>query len=143
MLNIRGLPAKLMGKGDSMTFDARPFLDQLYEGGFIPLGEEPDSELVFGLVGQFWRLAVDESPPIPSPAAFLAFEDPDFAKVAANLAVLSDNGTIRCTTETRIHVPDPGTRRKFAFYWRLISMGSGWIRVLWLKAIKRKAEGGS
>ena len=36
--------------------------------------------------------------------------------------------------------PDSQTRKKFAFYWRLISFGSGWIRVLWLHAIKRRAE---
>jgi hypothetical protein len=49
-------------------------------------------------------------------------------------------GRTHCSTETRIHVPDPNTRRKFAFYWRIISMGSAFIRVLWLKAIKKKAE---
>jgi hypothetical protein len=44
------------------------------------------------------------------------------------------------STETRIWAPDAQTRKKFAFYWRLISLGSGWIRVLWLRAIKRRAE---
>jgi len=141
MLDIRSLPAKLMGKHAPNVAQPGPFLDQLYEGGFIRLAEEPGREIVFGLVGQFWKLAGDKGPDIPSPQAFLAFDDPAFAKVAANLAVTVDEeGHTHCSTETRIHVPDPNTRRKFAFYWWVISMGSAFIRVLWLKAIKKKAE---
>ena len=142
MMDIRSLPAKLMGKSfPSMARQSKPFLDQMIGGGFIPLAEETNSEIVFGLVGQFWKLTGGEKPDIPNPQAFLDFDDPAFAKVAANLAVTVDGeGRTHCSTETRIHVPDPDTRRKFAFYWRIISMGSGWIRVLWLRAIKRKAE---
>ena len=141
MLSIRNLPAKLTGKHAPNVTQPGPFLDQLYKGGFVPLVEEPGREIVFGLVGQFWKLAGDEAPHIPSPEAFLAFDDPAFAKVAANLLVTTDeDGRTRCSTETRVHVPEPRTRRKFAFYWQIISMGSAFIRVLWLKAIKRKAE---
>jgi len=83
------------------------------------------------------------SPQITSPQEFLAFDQPEYARVAANLAVTDlGNGTVRCSTETRIHATNPATRKKFAFYWRLISVGSGFIRVLWLQAIKRKAERG-
>lgn len=143
MLDIRSLPAKLAGKHAPTTARSGPFLDQLYEGGFVPLAEEPNREIVFGMVGQFWKLTGDEGPHIPGSEAFLAFNDLAYAKVAANLAVTAnDVGCTRCSTETRIHVPDPHTRRKFAFYWRIISMGSAFIRVLWLKAIKRKAEQG-
>ena len=64
----------------------------------------------------------------------------DFAKVAANLYVQPSGEETLLSTETRVWAPDPQTRRKFAFYWRVISMGSGWIRVLWLRAVKRRAE---
>jgi hypothetical protein len=143
MMGIRSLPAKLMGKSfPGMARKSKPFLDQMIGGGFIPLAEESGCEIVFGLVGQFWKLTGGEKPDIPNPQAFLDFDDPAFAKVAANLAVsVDENGQTRCSTETRIHVPNPDTRRKFAFYWRIISMGSAFIRVLWLKAIKKKAEG--
>lgn len=142
MLNLRQLPARILGKAGQGNFDSQAFLDQLYDGGFIPLADEPGSEIVFGLIGQFWKLDGGDGPPIPieNDQAFLAFDDLDYAKVAANLAVWGENGTVRCSTETRIFVPDPRTRRKFGRYWRLISMGSGWIRVMWLRAIKRKAE---
>jgi len=142
MLDLRNLPAKLMGKTPpSVTQQSKPFLDQMYEGGFLPLAEVSNSEIVFGMIGQPWKLTGGEEPEVPSPQAFLDFDDQAFAKIAANLVVAVDGeGRIHCNTETRIHVPDPNTRRKFAFYWRIISMGSGWIRVLWLKAIKGKAE---
>ncbi len=142
MLDLRNLPAKLMGKTPPIVDQqSKPFLDQMYEGGFIPLAEETNSEIVFGMIGQPWKLAGGVDPDIPTPQAFLAFDDPAFAKIAANLTVTVDGkGVIHCNTETRIHVPNPNTRRKFAFYWLIISMGSGWIRVLWLKAIKKKAE---
>jgi len=142
MLSIRQLPAKLLGKGISRNFNNETFLEQLYEGGFIPLAEEINREIVFGLIGQFWSLTgTDDSPSIPDPKAYLEFDHPDYAKVAANFLIQqnAENAHYRCTTETRIHVPDIKTRRKFALYWRLISMGSGWIRMMWLRAIKRKA----
>jgi hypothetical protein len=141
MLNLRTLPALLMGKESKMERTPEPFLNKLFEDGFIPLVEVADQEIVFGLIGQFWKLVPVPGPKIASPQEFLDYDDPDFAKVAANLAVSPDtDGSVRCSTETRIHVSDPRTRRKFAFYWWIISMGSGWIRVLWLRAIKRKAE---
>jgi hypothetical protein len=142
MLDLRSLPAKLIGKNaPSVAQQSKPFLDQMYEGGFLPLAEKINSEIVFGMIGQPWKLTGCEEPEVPNPQAFLGFSDPVFAKIAANLFVTVDaEGRTHCSTETRIHVRDPRTRRKFAFYWRIISMGSGWIRVLWLKAIKRKAE---
>ncbi|MEW5872350.1 MAG: hypothetical protein AB1894_24010 [Chloroflexota bacterium] len=140
MLAARSLPARLMGQRTPGTGDdERPFLAQLYTGGFIPL-EESDQEVVFGLVGQFWKLVGEEHVEIDGPQAFLDFERTDFAKVAANLAVQPAGEGTLLSTETRIAAPDEQTRRKFAFYWRLISFGSGWIRVMWLRAIKRKAE---
>ena len=141
LLNIRELPARLTGKQAPNVAQAGPFLEQLYQGGFIPLAGQPGREIVFGLVGQFWKLTGGDDPYIPDTQAFLEFKDPDFARVAANLLVTEDgNGRTQCSTETRVYVPEPSTRRKFAFYWRIISMGSAFIRVLWLRAIKKKAE---
>jgi hypothetical protein len=141
MLNLRSLPARLVGKIGTDEMSSGPFIDSLYADGFIPLAEVMDREIVFGLIGQFWKPVPVPGPEIPSPETFLVYDDPEFAKVAANLVVtLTADGSTQCSTETRIHVPKPQTRRKFAFYWRIISMGSGWIRVLWLQAIKRKAE---
>jgi hypothetical protein len=141
LMSIRELPAKLVGRSLTQKLSDKPFLEQLYEDGFIPLDEMPCRETVFGLIGQFWELTGGQSPQIASPQEFLAFDHPDYAKVATNLAVTDlGNEAVRCTTETRIHATNPATKKKFTFYWRLISAGSGFIRVLWLNAIKRKAE---
>ena len=141
MFSIRDLPARLIGKPSPQAAGDQPFLEGMYEDGFIPLAEEPPREIVFGLVGQFWKPTGTESVKLADPQEFLAFDHPAYAKVAANLAVVAmADGASRLSTETRIHAPSPQTRKKFALYWRLISLGSGFIRVLWLRAIKRKAE---
>jgi hypothetical protein len=44
------------------------------------------------------------------------------------------------TTETRVHVPDPVSRRKFVRYWRFVRPFSGLIRRQVLQAAKRRAE---
>jgi hypothetical protein len=140
MLNLRELPGIITGRARQIKAEQKPFLTQLYEGGFIPL-EETNDEIVFGLVGQFWKLAGGEEPSgVTDAPGFLTFDRTDFAKVAANLYVQQSGDRTSLSTETRIWAPDPQTRKKFAFYWRLISLGSGWIRVLWLRAIKHRAE---
>ena len=141
LMDIRSLPARLMKREAPGGRQSELFLEQLYQGGFIRLAEQPGREIVFGLVGQFWKLSGGLAAHIPDPQAFLACNDPGFARVAANLLVTDGGqGRTRCSTETRVFAPEPSTRRKFAFYWRIISMGSALIRVLWLRAIKRKAE---
>ena len=45
--------------------------------------------------------------------------------------------------ETRVHATDAPTKRKFAAYWRTIYPGSALIRVMWLRAIRRRAESGN
>jgi len=140
LLGIRALPARLTGHGEPSMDSRQPMLNSMYAGGFIPLAES-SNEIVFGLIGQFWKLTSAESPHIHSPQEFLAFVDPAFAKVAANLRVcLAAPSLVECTTETRIDVPDSTTRKKFGRYWFVISMGSALIRILWLNAIKHRAE---
>ncbi len=140
LMKIRSLPARLFRRETQKPLPAGPFLEQMYRGGFIPLAEAPGREIVFGLIGQFWKLDGGQAPSIHEPKDFLAFDDADYARVAANLYIQEIHGEVRCSTETRIHVTAPAARRKFAFYWGIISMGSGLIRMMWLRAIKRKAE---
>ncbi len=142
MLSIRELPTRVLGESRQIVskgMDEKPFLAQLFEGGFGLLAET-DQEIVFGVIGQFWNLSGGEEIKIANPQAFLDFNQPDFAKVAANLMVHFDGSKTTLSTETRIWAPDKQTRKKFLFYWRVISLGSGWIRLMWLNAIKRRAE---
>ena len=86
------------------------------------LEDVPGEGIVLSLQGQFWRWrGRGEEPPAKAVVDFRA-----------------QGGGL--TTETRIHVPDPVSRRRFARYWRAIRPFSGLTRILVLRAAKRRAE---
>ena len=82
----------------------------------------PGEGVVLSLTRQFWRLRRRGAEP---PATALV----EFRATDGALA-----------TETRVHVPDPASRRKFARYWLVVRPFSGLIRVQVLRAAKRRAE---
>jgi hypothetical protein len=86
------------------------------------LEDVPGEGLVLTLSGQFWRLR-GRGPEAPATAVI------DFRSLPGSLA-----------TETRVHVPDPVSRRKFGHYWRIVRPFSGLIRMVVLRAAKRRAE---
>jgi hypothetical protein len=90
----------------------------------------PEQELVLGTSGRFWELrARPRTQPDPGGA------------VAAMAFLLEDKrGGILLTTETRVAVEDRAARRRFAFYWVVIRIGSGLIRRDLLHAVRRRAE---
>ena len=114
-------------------------LDDLVRGGFMVLDEEPDRELVLGVVGRFWRpkggvRRID-------PAEFVSFDEAGLAKAAWNFRLIPD-GDERTfvTTETRVRVPDEASRKKFMLYWAAIGPFSGVVRRQALALIKADAE---
>jgi len=127
LYRLRGLPQ------DNLTFDG------MLKWGFILLADKPSQEVVFGLIGRFWTL----SPKFQriTADAFITFDQPGFAKAVGNIAFIAQNdGSIRVTTETRVHCIDHASRRCFRLYWLLISPFSGIIRKEWLRLIKQRAE---
>jgi hypothetical protein len=86
------------------------------------LEDVPGEGVILTLTGQFWRLRGRGAEP---PATAVV----DFRVLPGAL-----------TTETRVHVPDAASRRKFARYWRVVRPFSGLIRVVVLRAAKRRAE---
>lgn len=140
---IRRLPERVTG-GASGFAPGRPVLEQMLSHGFVLLGDEPERELAVGAIGQFWPLRDSFEPSEASTREeFLAFDRPDRAKAVMNFHVSPIGGAgagVRLRTETRITVPDPHARRRFARYWRLAGPGSALIRRMWLRAIKRRAE---
>lgn len=127
LYRLRGLPAKALS------------LDGMLKWGFILLAEEPPCELVFGLVGRFWtRTAGIQS---MESKDFESFDQAGYAKVAANFSLTQlPDGTVRAATETRIHCSDDASRFRFRLYWTLIGPFSAWIRMEWLRLVKRQAE---
>jgi hypothetical protein len=66
---------------------------------------------------------------------------PRDAIAAMNFLVTPDGrGGSFLSTETRVATVSPSVRRNFAVYWRIIRPGSGIIRVMWLRAIRKRAE---
>jgi hypothetical protein len=86
------------------------------------LEDVPGEGVVLTLTGQFWRLR-GRGPEQPATAVV------EFRAVPGRL-----------TTETRVHVPDARSRRRFARYWRVVRPFSSLIRMLVLRAAKRRAE---
>jgi hypothetical protein len=87
------------------------------------LADVPGEGVVLELGGRFWRLREGGADEAPASAVIDFRVEPG-----------------RLTTETRVHVDDPASRRRFARYWRVIRPFSGLTRILVLRAAKRRAE---
>lgn len=138
LLFLRELPMRLFVRGFERP-GLRGTLDEMLALGFIQLADDPPQEYVFGLAGRFWVL----SPELHrlTPHEFTAFDQPGQAKVAANLLVTPlGQSTCRLSTETRVQCLDSKAMRQFRRYWLMIRLFSGFIRLEWLRFIKREAE---
>lgn len=126
-----------------------PLLDVATKTTFILLAEEPNREIAFGTLvaaPRGWRPRGERTP--ESFKALLASQQPGFVPAAMNFRLEDcdapagrDTGPCTLlTTETRIYATDASSRRAFARYWRVIYPGSSFIRRMWLRAIKKRAE---
>ena len=115
-----------------------PLLAVATRTSFIRLAEVPDTEALVGIpviTPRGWR-------PVGrlTPEAFRELQPPGFALAAMNFRIEETETGCRLTTETRIFATDSSACRRFALYWRLIYPGSAFIRRMWLRAIKKRAE---
>jgi hypothetical protein len=94
-----------------------PILDVVTRSGFMLVSDRPSREIVL-----MTRIARGVN-------ATINFRIAPAAGGASDL-----------TTETRVFAADPRARRAFAAYWRMIYPGSALIRVMWLRAIRLRAE---
>jgi hypothetical protein len=118
--------------GDS----GRPFVAGALENAVL-LEDVAGKGVVLGLTGQFWRLRGGDGGPRPrTPEEFRAYDRADSCKAVIDFRV----GPGLLSTETRVHVPDPGARRRFRGYWYVIRPFSGLIRILFLRAARKRAE---
>ena len=143
---VRSLPDKIAGKlGREISTKPPPSMrisgmldagdDSVGLPGWIALGENPPHELAFGAVGKVWKADI-EWKPIP-PETFVEFDEPGFAKIAANFSLRS-YGTNRTllSYEARTAGTDDGARRKFFRYWRVVRRFVGVV----MKAAVRTAR---
>ncbi len=119
-----------------------PLLAVATRSGFLKLAEDPGREIVLGTLvaaPKGARLKKD-----PTPDDFKALHAPGFALAALNFRMEdAAHGETVLTTETRVYATDASVRKKFGAYWGVIYPGSALIRVMWLRAIRRRAESGN
>lgn len=135
---LRALPSRISGDRSP----SRLLLDDLRSSperpGFQILSDDPPREVAVGAIGKVWR------PVIPfvhvaDAAAFAAFAEPSYIKVAWAIRVLprGDHGA-RIEFEVRVAPTDEAAWPKFKRYFRLIGPGSHFIRHSLLAALARE-----
>ncbi len=137
LLALRELPSRLLG-----ALGAPGALREQPRFGMqsFTLLERCDDELVYGLVGRFWRPSFGLAA-IADASAFRAFDADGVAKLTMSFAAEPlTRGGVRLVTQTRIYCPDRGSLTMFSLYWPIIRTFSGLIRRRMLAAIRRKAE---
>lgn len=113
-------------------------LAELQRHGFMMIRDEPENEMVLGIVGRFWHPTGNVA--TIEPEAFRSFERDGFCKAAWNFVIKPDGGSSLLSTETRIRCFGPHARKRFSAYWFVVRPFSGWIRILMLRKIRRAAE---
>jgi hypothetical protein len=149
----------------------RPILETALSSGFVLLAEEPNRELVVGTLviaprrpppgthfaaisGPGYAKAalnfhIEPEGSVPAAPASSSSPSPSSPSPASPSSLSSTSpapppvptGWSLLSTETRVFATDAATRRRFAAYWRVIYPGSALIRIEWLRAIRRRAEG--
>jgi len=115
--------------------DSTPLLDVATRSGFIYLADDSPREVVLGTVVIAPRGARGPF----TPETFKTVP-PGFAVGVMNFVVTPEGpNSSFVSTETRVFANSPRARRNFARYWRMIYPGSALIRLMWLRAVERRA----
>ncbi len=115
--------ARVRGQEPPRAPDATMRIGEIPAAGpdWIRLAQTPGRELVFGAVGRFWDTIRWEP---TSPEAFADFDQPGFARVVAAISVVPRGpAETLLVYETRTRATDPGARRSFLRYWRVVAPG--------------------
>jgi hypothetical protein len=103
------------------------------------LANVPRKEIVFGVVGRFWR--PDSNITGLSAEEVTAFHAEGYAKAVWNFSIAAESERIsRLSTETKIQPFGRSARWKFRAYGLIVGPFSGLIRKEILAMVKRKAE---
>ncbi len=146
LMALRGLPARLTGKRPPSATAPRPLLDVFADEGFIVLRRDREpadghASIIFGAAGRFWSVRGNKPLSFDNPGAFVAFDEPDYARTVCRLdAIDNGDGTTRIETETLVVGTDTASTKKFGPYWAVIRLPSGLIRRSWLAAIDRRVR---
>ena len=130
---FRGLMAMML-LGRPRFSEDEPVLALFTGAGFEVLART-ENELLVGGIERFSRSGPVVRLPSPDLTGFRNFDEPGCIKIGVNFRYT--DGLL--STETRVRATDPRTRWLFSLYWLVIRGGSGLIRHVWLRAIRRRA----
>ncbi len=144
---LRELPEKMVGRNTRPMTSKGPMLGDLEKNGFTMIQEQPPREDVFGLIvpgkiGRVWDKTSGYGSQVANAEEFLAFKDPRYLLVVANLMVKDSDipGIVTVYTESRTMALSVKARKNFRPYWAFIRPWSGLIRRMMLRGAKRRAE---
>lgn len=130
---------RALGKKPEQQIEEKPLAETLEKTGWVKLHEEPERELILGLVGRFWRMDFGIRP-VADRAGFVAFTDRGFAKIVFRYQLEGEGAETKLSAETRVHANDRRAARRMRLYWALIGLGARLTVRSGLMAIKRRAE---
>jgi hypothetical protein len=139
LFEMRALPERLAGRQPGPVALR---LDDLWSApekpGFRVLVDDPPREVAVGAIGRVWE-GVIPFVHAASPAAFCAFAEPDFARVAWAIRVLprGEHGA-RIEFELRVDATTDEAWQKFRRYFLLVGPGSHFIRHAVLAGLVRE-----
>lgn len=137
LFGIRTIPDRLRGKKPRLRLRLDDLVSSREQPGFQILVDDPPREIAAGAIGKVWHLAIPFVH-VPDAQAFNAFSEPDFVKVAWALRVVPQSERSACLEfELRVVATDEDAWKKFRRYFRLIGVGSHFIRRTLLAQLER------
>jgi hypothetical protein len=127
LFSVRTLPSRLTGKVDEVELRLDALASSPEHPGFQILVDDP-REVVVGAIGKVWELDIPFVH-VPDAAAYAAFREPGWVKVAWALRVLPwGEQDSKIEVEVRVDATDEESWKRFERYWWLIGPGSHFIR---------------
>lgn len=114
-------------------------IDLTTTGEWVLLGEDPPTEIAFGVIGRFW--SGETRWERTTDVGFAAFNTRGFAKIGCNFVLRpAGEGSTLLTYEARTVATDPASRRAFLRYWRVVSPFVGIVMRAQLGVIAKNVE---
>jgi hypothetical protein len=137
LFGIRTIPDRLKGKRPELRLRLGSLVSTPVSPGFQILAEDPPREIAVGAIGKVWRPVIPFVH-VPDAAAFAAFGEDGYIKVAWALRVAADTEEAsHVEFELRVVATDDDAWKKFSRYFRLIGPGSHFIRRVLLAQLER------
>jgi len=109
-----------IGRGQQIGARDRSVMEYLFDRGWSILELRPDTELVLGQIGKFWRAGAPVQPGVARDE-FEALGDPGFTKAAMSIRVGTADGDTIAVLDTRIVATDGRSHRRMSRHWHATS----------------------